>query len=373
MSQDTRLFCSKPFTWFEVSTVGANVKHKGDVYMCCPTWLDTPIGNLEKQSVAEIWNGEQAQKIRQSILDGSFKYCDASKCAFLQTVSGPVQKVEEIKDENLQKIIDEQLTVLPYGPQEVICSYDSSCNLSCPSCRLEVFIETEKEQQILNIEEKLRHEALKDARFLYITGSGDPFGSPYFKKWLQTMKKEEMPKLEEIRLHTNAQLWTPSIWNSISQEIRQLITSAEISVDAASPETYAINRRGGNFDKLLRNFEFISSLRKNGPLKSVTISMVVQTNNFREMPDFVKLGQHYGFDVIYFSQLVNWGTFSDAEFKKRAVCLPAHPQHLEFVELLKSDIFDQSEVYLGNLTEIRHASTRQTNLSFLEKVQKLFS
>src|SRR5689334_20702121 len=69
MSAKDRLFCSKPFTWFEVSGWSAP---KGDVYLCCPTWLDTSIGNLQDQSVEEIWNGEPAQAIRRSILDGSY-------------------------------------------------------------------------------------------------------------------------------------------------------------------------------------------------------------------------------------------------------------------------------------------------------------
>ena len=48
--------------------------------------------------------------------------------------------------------------------------------------------------------------------------------------------------------------------------MRGFIKHAHISVDAAHPDTYAINRRGGSFAKLLENLEFISSLRRNGPL-----------------------------------------------------------------------------------------------------------
>jgi hypothetical protein len=65
-----RLFCSKPFESFEITQING----RGGVYLCCPSWLDTPIGNLRFQSVEEIWNGERAQDIRRSILDGSFDY-----------------------------------------------------------------------------------------------------------------------------------------------------------------------------------------------------------------------------------------------------------------------------------------------------------
>jgi organic radical activating enzyme len=349
MTKHKRLFCSKPFKWFEVT----QLNERGSTYLCCPSWLDTSIGNLRYQSVEEIWNGKKAQEIRRSILDGSFKYCNYARCSFLQTVSGPVESVEDVQDEDLKEVIEKELTILPYGPREIVCTYDQSCNLSCPSCRAQVIVESKSKQQILEIQRKIQSEALRDAYYLHITGSGDPFGSPFFRKWLQTMKREDMPGIKRIHLHTNAQLWTPKMWSTLSEDIRPFITSTDISIDAASAETYAINRRGGRFEKLLENLEFISTLRKNGPLNHIRMSMVVQENNFREMPDFVRLGKRFNFDLIYFGQLVNWGTFSEEEFTRRAVHFPEHPRHSEFVDLLQNEIFKEPGVYLGNLSAIR--------------------
>jgi MoaA/NifB/PqqE/SkfB family radical SAM enzyme len=348
MSRNRRIFCSRPFKWFEVTQVNKT----GEVYMCCPSWLETPIGNLQTQSVEEIWNGKKAQEIRRSILDGSFRYCNFSRCPFLQTETEPVQKVEDVTDEDLKAVIENQLTILPYGPREINCSYDRSCNLSCPSCREELIVETKNRRQILDVQAKINTEALKDAHLLYITGSGDSFGSPFFREWLQTMKREDMPNLQKMHLHTNGLLWTPRMWGTISEEIQKLIKSAEISIDAATAETYSVNRRGGSFERLLKNLEFIGSLRTNGPLEWLGLSMVVQENNFMEMPEFVTLGKRFHVDTVYFSQLVNWGTFSDEEFRTRAVHLPKHPRYKELIEVIKSDIFRDPVVYLGNLTEL---------------------
>jgi MoaA/NifB/PqqE/SkfB family radical SAM enzyme len=372
MSVNNRLFCAKPFKWFEVSGWSAP---KGDVYLCCPTWLDTPIGNLQEQSVDEIWNGQVAQDIRRSILDGSFTYCNESRCPFLQTISGPVQRGEDVTDTDLREAIAHDLTALPYGPREINCSYDKSCNLSCPSCRTEVIVERNHAEEILTIQGKLQHEALKDGRLLYITGSGDPFGSPFFKTWLQSMKRDEMPELQSIHLHTNALLWTPKQWSSIPVDIQALITSAEISIDAASAATYSLNRRGGSFLRLLENLEFISGLRKAGPLQSVTISMVVQENNFAEMPDFVRLGTRYGFDTVYFSQLVNWGTYSAAEFRSRAIHVRTHPHYSDFLEVLKDSLLQNPCVHLGNLTDTEGQNPPAVPVAFFSKkmIAKLHS
>lgn len=347
MSKNKQLFCSKPFKWFEVF----RWNQTAEIYLCCSGWLDTPVGYLQHQSVEEIWNGKKAQEIRRSILEGSFKYCNRSLCPYLQTVTGPVEKIEDVKDEDLKVVIGKKLTILPYGPRAINCSYDRSCNLSCPSCRLETNIESKFKQQILEIQSKIQNEALKDAYLLYITGLGDPFGSPFYRKWLQSMKIEYMPNLKEIFLHTNAQLWTPKMWGTIAKDVQRLVKSTEISIDAASSNTYAINRRGGSFERLLENLEFISTLRKTGPLERVTISMVVQENNFLEMTDFVHLGKRFNFNRVFFSQLINWGTYSDEEFKNRAIHLPTHPKHSEFISLLKNEIFHDPIVHLGNLAE----------------------
>jgi MoaA/NifB/PqqE/SkfB family radical SAM enzyme len=346
---DDRLFCPKPFTWFEVS----RRTREGEVFTCCPSWLETPIGNLDEQSVAEVWNSPAAQDIRRSILDGTFEYCSRDRCPYLSTVASPVQRVSDVTDPVMLDIIRDQVTVLPFGPREVNCSHDRSCNLSCPSCRTQLIVETQRREQIGRIQRRINDEALRDAELLYITGSGDPFGSPFFRTWLRTMRRVDMPKLTTLHLHSNGQLWTPRMWETIPEEIRELVRYADISIDAATPETYAINRRGGHWDVLLENMEFIASLRRAGPVTWLGVGFVVQMNNFREMPAFVNLVRGFGVDTVHFSQLVNWGTFSDAEYEHRAVHRPEHPAHAEFVSLLGDAIFDDPIVFMSNLSHLR--------------------
>jgi hypothetical protein len=345
-----RLFCSQPFTRFEVLGGGGQ---RGDVFHCCQNWLPKSIGNMKERSVAQVWNGKAAREIRRSILDGSFRYCKADVCPYLQKIEGPVQRVEDVQDKQLLEIIRKEITFVPFGPRDIICCFDQSCNLSCPSCRTHIIMETEKADAIFDIQKRLENEALGEARLLYITGSGDPFGSPFFRRWLQTMKRSAMPQLERIHLHTNGLLWTKRIWASIPEETRVLIQAATISIDAATPATYAINRRGGDFPTLLERLAFISELRMQGPLKYLEIHMTVQANNYKEMPDFVELGHRYHCDRVSFHQILDWNTFSPSEFVARAVQFADHPEHAAFLKMLRDPRLDDPLVNLSNLTELK--------------------
>ena len=318
-----RYICSRPFKWFEITP-------SGDVYACCPTWLPKPIGNILQQSVNEIWNSKRAQTIRRSMLDGTFRYCNKLLCPNLQLLTSSVQKVTDVRDKDVRFAIDHNATTLPYGPRTINCGFDRSCNLSCPTCRLNTIIATGKDKErVWKIIDTVEREAARDLHELYITGSGDPFGSPHFFTWLRRMKLKDFPSLKTIHLHTNGQLFTPKTWQMMSN-INNFIRSVEISIDAATPETYAVNRRGGNFKRLTENLAFIQKLRSSGKLRFVCISFVIQANNFREVPMFIRMRERFNFDVAYFSQLVNWGTFTEKEYLARAVHLPEHPQHKEF-------------------------------------------
>lgn len=351
MAGKQRLFCSKPFSWFEVSR--GTTTGEGETYVCCPTWISKPIGNLRHNSVEEVWNSEAAADIRRSILDGSFEYCSRTLCAFLQSETGPVQPAAEVTEPLMRRAIDENLQILPWGPLDVIACHDRSCNLSCPSCRTHIIMEHNRRDQILDIQKKLKEGALKDARLLHVTGSGDPFGSPYMREFLQTLDRSRMPALERIHLQSNGILWTKRMWETIPEDVRALVHTAEISIDAASANTYSENRRGGDFDRLLENLAFIAAELRPRPIRDFEISMVVQANNFREMKDFVRLGNRFGVSKVSFHQITNWGTFSPEEYLARAVHFPGHPENREFLAELNDPAFDDPIVDWSNLLSIR--------------------
>ena len=106
----------------------------------------------------------------------------------------------------------------------------------------------------------------------------------------------------------------------------------------------------------MANLQFISELRASGPLEFLRIHMLVQENNFDEMPAFAALGARISADHIYFSHLVNWGTFTEEEVAQRSFHLRTHPRHGELLETLAHPSLKDPRVDFGNLSEVVRAA-----------------
>ena len=307
--------CTRPFEWFEVHA-------DGNVFCCCPAWVKKPLGNLLQDDLQSIWNGDRARLLRRTPLHG----CSRSRCPHLLDGSKPVQEFS-VLDPELRRHYGDNSGLLPWGPKTLNLCYDPRCNLACPSCRKSA---PDVDADLLaRLTERVLSQVAPTVENLRLSGHGDPFAAPSYRFLLKNFCRDDWPQLQQIHLHSNGLLWDAATWAEFPT-IQPFVTSAEISVDAASAATYSLNRPGGDFFRLLDNLDFISRL----PLR-LKLSCVVQANNFREMPAFVQLAKRLGASV-YFSQLVNWGTFSRDEFSRRAVHRPEHPLHQDFLSILQT-------------------------------------
>jgi MoaA/NifB/PqqE/SkfB family radical SAM enzyme len=228
-----------------------------------------------------------------------------------------------------------------------------SCNLSCPSCLKIQFIEQDdRAKSILKIEKDIENNS-KSLKMLYISGSGDPFGSPYSRRFLMRMTQHNFPALERIYFHCNGPLFTQRNWEKFPDFVTQRVRNVEISLDGCSKVTIEQNRRGTHYEKLMKNLDYISQLKKEGVIKHLRLSFVVQENNFHEMVYFVRLGVQLHADEVFFSKILNWGSFSESEYHKKAIHLKEHPLHQKLLSVLAEDAFDHRCVELGNLQSIR--------------------
>ena len=112
-------------------------------------------------------------------------------------------------------------------------------------------------------------------------------------------------------------------------------------------------RRGGNWNALLNNLEFISKLKQQGVIPFFRLDFVVQRENYKEMAGFVKIAKRFKATKCYFSLVSDWGTWPVEEYKKNAIWKKDHPEFNEFIKEMSSPIFDDPIVDMGNLTEYK--------------------
>lgn len=330
MSVDLKKYiCAVPFTALEI--------HSNEYFLCCPSWLTKRI-KRDQYPINEIWNSEEVIDIRKTLIDGSFKYCDNQLCPFLSKLhkfgkeNGPIYDRDKL-DSKMKKYLEEGTGIMPTNtPDLVNFNFDRTCNYKCPSCRIDTIVastgERKTHQQTI---EDIDNFYSNDVVHLYITGSGDPFASVTFREYLRKFDPSKYKNLQAIHLHTNASLWTKEMWDSMPN-IHKYVKSCEISIDAGTKDTYEnITRLGGNWDTLIENLNFISTIPT---LKTVKTSFVVQDSNYMEMETFYNtMYGIFGEKVnVFFGKITNWGTFSDAEYMIKKVWDVNHPEHTKFLD-----------------------------------------
>jgi pyruvate-formate lyase-activating enzyme len=337
--------CKNPFMHLDAQNDMFGSGTAGE-FVCCPSWCPT---NIEKKN-GTGWYSETAQDIRKSMLDGTYRHCDDEICPELNYLlknrelplfgSPFVSKEEFTKKYKIES--EKDLLNFDKGPEEVIFSWDRSCNFRCPSCRSSLVanddINSPEYQRKLEILERIENNLAKDIKRIVITGSGDPFYSRLYREFLINFDKTKYPKLKDIQLVTNGKMLTEDMWNSL--KAAPYVKRIEISIDAGTKNTYEnVTRLGGDWDQLISNLKFISTL---GTVKYFILSMVVSKLNYTEMfifyntiiKIFNKSKAHF---IINFRRHVWWhtGLYSKQEVQNLGVFKKDHPENSLFIEELK--------------------------------------
>jgi len=341
-------FCSRPF---DTLSTGANGRRAGcspKLHACaCPTSVPYPISG---ETIEAAWNGPDVQEIRRSILDGDFTYCSRLTCELIN--GGVLPKRDEITDPWLRDIIDARKTQVDRKPTMLSLGHDLSCNIACPSCRPELSTIKNKDRESFdrfNRDELLP--LMEGAQMsVVLCNDGDPFYSKTYRDLLMNLDPERH-KGVWIAFLTNGQLCTPKIWESLSH-IHSQIVHVGVSVDAAERDTYEDLRRPGKWETITANLDFLAGLRRSGKLRSLALQFVVQAKNYRQMPQFVRLGKEWAVDKIMFIRLFNSGSFSGASFRESDVADPQHPEHAKFLEALRDPILEDPVVDLFTITPL---------------------
>ncbi len=300
-------------------------KFDGAVWLC--QWMHKEhgvIGNLFDSSAEAIWHGEKAKSVREAFRRGEgFQLCRFEACPFLQNNSLP-----DLQGEKLTKACttDSQ-------PRLINLAHDYTCNLACETCRPHAFRPPADYRQKIESINNAISPFLDKANFISLCGHGDAFASPYMMQLMEDLRPSS-PSFS-LQIETNGVYFDKKHWERIAHLAKHNVFII-VTVNSFDPFIYKQISKGGKYEKLMENLDFIAELRKKGDIKSLSFAMVIQDKNFREMPSFIERSrEQYSCDRVDLLPVYQWGKAMTPDvFWFKDVLNPLHPYHKEYLELL---------------------------------------
>ena len=329
--------CRNPFENVEILP-------RGEVYTCCSAYIkhNYMIGNIFEEDFQEIWNSQKARRLRRSVQEGNFEFCQKN-CKFLYDSVGNGKRMGDNhpvvlkKDaESLFQDAQAEEYAVKHTPKYITLSCDETCNLRCPTCRSSgKALGKEESDQLYERLRKVVTPMLKECRMLTALASGEIFASSAVSRFLKTITVQEFPNLQ-LTIISNLQLADEKKWEEFSN-LRYIPKTVKVSIDASCASTYEEHRRGGGWKRLVDNLSYLCSLRHDPDrnVDAVWFNFVVQKNNYQEMEAFVQMAEAMGADGVDFQRLTNWGTFCEEEYLDRDVFQKEHKEYAAASGILK--------------------------------------
>ena len=287
------------------------------------------LGNLRDNTMEELYNNEAARKFRQTLIDGTYDFCNEENCPYManHTLEEHMVEVDEI----------------PEYPRELALAYDNHCNYSCTCCVSKCNDRTDPEVQ-RKIESELR-KVIPHVKYLTANGLGEFFVSNNMMKLVAEWNPNVIEGAQ-FSLETNGSLFNRQNWEKI-KNVGDSDFSVAITVHSFDEAAYQwLSGTKLKIDQIIENLRFVKSLREEGIINFFEIATVMQERNFRTLPEFVdRCLNEFGADQVRIRRFLpekamdeNYEWFFD-------IRNPLHPYHREYLEVMQHPIFKDPRVF----------------------------
>jgi ubiquinone/menaquinone biosynthesis C-methylase UbiE/MoaA/NifB/PqqE/SkfB family radical SAM enzyme/Flp pilus assembly protein TadD len=296
------LICLLPFHFMQL--------FYGAAHTCCPDWTQHTLGNLRYQSIAEIWNGAAARRVREKMYRGEWQEICNPCCPHIAAFKQTGRKIPLAELDSHTELCPELIEDIRAGRTELsapptVFKLDNAntCNIDCIMCTRKAVAD---DRDLIERTMEEIEGCLPTAREIVLCGSGEPLAIRYARELLEADHSKN--PLLKFHLITNG-LLLPRLWPRIEH---QRFGTMMVSVDAATRATYETIRAGGRWQDLQAALTLLAGQRHR--FESVTLNMTVMRQNHREISEFVDRAASFGFDVSF--QAVR-GSFGDQNIFER--------------------------------------------------------
>jgi len=175
------------------------------------------------------------------------------------------------------------------------------CNMKCKMCEHTYWNEPNKHMTF----EEFKHifDQFPKVRWIGMTGIGESLMNPDFLKMMEYVKKDPSIYIElfDPFFLTNEKVLKK--WVDLS------VDKVYVSLDAATPETYAIQRPGFDFKKILNNLKLLDKIKKdhNKHYPRLCFHFIINKYNINDVLEYLDLVKSLNIDVwfIQFTRMLH--------------------------------------------------------------------
>lgn len=285
--QGKRIYCHYPYTSLWVDP-------EGQVRPCCYTPV---VGDLRRQTVEEIWNGDPLRRMRRALARGELEAAGCGQCSFRGRRD--VESFPRREDQgqapaiaqNIARQRQEYLQGAEYlqsRPSFLLLQATETCNYRCRMCF--------QEHKPRELSPALRERAL--ALLPVVDEIQFTGGEPFLSAWVQDFLRRFDPRRgQKLSFTTNG-----SLLHRFRAELERLPRlHLGVSLDAATAATYHHIRRGGNWEQVKANVEWLARQRhQRRPLwDTCRLAYVVMRSNYQEILDFLRWVRRLEMPVMF--------------------------------------------------------------------------
>ena len=268
----------------------------GNCYFCTPAFskVKYSLGNILTDDFDDIWNGETARRVREDVYKNIYSYCKTNLCC----------KVMYKDNKNVLNVPDDDDIYVAKPPKQIYFAFDYTCSQSCVFCRDSIIKFPKEENELyFNAINKKIMPYINQCCEIEMNGIGEFIDSPYIGSFIK--KAVEVNPQIKFSLISNGLNFTKENIEKLGLENR--ITDIKISLHSATQNTYKKIFRQDNFQKVIKNLEYISSLKAENKIKAFSLMFVICSLNYKEIPEFCDFAAKYG-AIPAFSCLNNTST-----------------------------------------------------------------
>ena len=238
--RNKRFYCKCIFEGYDFS-----IFSDGSVFCVCGEFgMEKPLGNINRNSMTEIWQGEEFEKLRDSFRRNKLPLNYCSRCIGATLIPHNVPYPETKK---FLEVVHLETTV--------------KCNLDCSFCHREI-IESKRGGKDLSpdavypiLDEIAEH---KTTKFLVLVGYGEPFIDKNIYEYCTYIKA----KYPEIVIGSSSNAIPFSVKSNAEKLVKSGLDTLVVSIDGVDSETYLKYRVGGDFQRAFTGMTNIIQARK---------------------------------------------------------------------------------------------------------------